>query len=100
MSSTILVGCNRLSTLELRDYWAEHKGIKNNNNNNKKSALSWFEKIHLDPVSLRPGLTLPQTCLRLTVGYRREVPLLGLIARDRTDDEYQMAGTIAGRVCV
>lgn len=39
MSSTILVGCNRLSTLELRDYWAEHKGIKNNNNNNKKNQL-------------------------------------------------------------
>lgn len=30
MRSTILVGCNRLSTLELRDYWAGHKGIKNN----------------------------------------------------------------------
>lgn len=44
MSSTILVGCNRLATLELRDYWAEHKGIKNNNNNKKNQLYPDLRK--------------------------------------------------------
>lgn len=55
MSSIIMIGCDRLSSLKYENCWVRHEDTKNVV---KKLNISRFEKIHLDPVPSKPSLTL------------------------------------------